>query len=798
MGYYVDSIDGLRQHRGQASEQIFLRGYSKSGDGGDGFFVWDTMSGEKDDGGTIIDPSDGSRLGRWIRMTRGRDVTPLWWGAKFDDTADDTAAIQAAVDYAIGTGGNVLLPSGTAKITRTLVLASKGRKPHSGFHFSGRGKFGDSGSSMRAGSGTLIKYYGPADSAEAIVNLDGSLWRYTTVGNLSLMCQTLNGCKHGILFSSTEFSQDVIENITVSNSRIAFAIHGANSGNGEFTYFSNCAAANVEGFFYNNSGQSYNQRFDHCSCGLMPGGTYFHLDIVSGISPGGGLIVTDFNATGGNAGDPNPPTNSTLLKSAQNIPPVMFIGGRIEHLTRLIELGSDFVGLDITIQGMDLTVDCDPTLPKNSVGAFITVRNNPSTISIRDCAISGVRRAEVLSIDLTQCVDYGPLIRFTGCLIGGFVASPRIDGLRHDAMSSVRFTDCRLATMFRHPIRGGQPGDGRLQPLNMSWGSIHADEAVRARALSSASALAVSGKPSNLLVSPAISALANGEAAAAMPDAAWSAIGAPGGLSVAREDRAEEKLRTASRWGRILTFKAGCGVFQDIAQIDLATTDATTHYFYLPVHELYYQALIRWVFGKGSLRIALENSVTGETYDEAILKSTQPMTSGPHLVSLLGRVPPLAEPSLFRLKLHNLGPDPVNAAMAWQFASQGLDASFVGMEGVSELAADWSLSAESVRAWDRFMLPLKPDRYGSSAPHPPRDLYSDQYMSADDGRLTYFAGDRWCKAPRTAYGDGPPQQGIWRVSDQLLNRAPKAGSYVGWICVTAGAPGEWRPFGLIA
>jgi hypothetical protein len=71
-------------------------------------------------------------------------------------------------------------------------------------------------------------------------------------------------------------------------------------------------------------------------------------------------------------------------------------------------------------------------------------------------------------------------------------------------------------------------------------------------------------------------------------------------------------------------------------------------------------------------------------------------------------------------------------------------------------------------------------------------------MSADDGRLTYFAGDRWCKAPRTAYGDGPPQQGIWRVSDQLLNRAPKAGSYVGWICVTAGAPGEWRPFGLIA
>jgi hypothetical protein len=51
---------------------------------------------------------------------------------------------------------------------------------------------------------------------------------------------------------------------------------------------------------------------------------------------------------------------------------------------------------------------------------------------------------------------------------------------------------------------------------------------------------------------------------------------------------------------------------------------------------------------------------------------------------------------------------------------------------------------------------------------------------------------------RTIYASAPPQQGTWRVGDQALNREPKAGGYVGWVCVTAGSPGEWRPFGLIA
>jgi hypothetical protein len=464
MGYFVDSIEGLRQHKGQESGQIFVRGYYRAGDGAEGYFLWDHAGKAEDDGGTAIDPSGGHEAGRWVRMTRGQSVTPLWWGAKFDDAADDTDAIQAAIDFAVATGGDVRLPPGTAKITRTLTLTSSGRGNRSGFRFAGRGKFGDSGSSMRDGSGTLLKYYGEVSSAEAILNIDRSLWRYTTVSDLSLLAVTPFGSKFGILFSSTEFSAHTVENVTVAHAKIAYGIVKGSGGNGEFTYFRGCDADQVGAFFYNNAGQAFTQRFEHCSCGLLPDGTYFVLDIVSGISPGGGLIVTDFNATGGGAGDPNPPTNTTLLHSGESLAPVSFSGGRIEHLTRLVDLTPNFLGLNIAIRDMDITVDCDPTLPKNKVGSFLTVRDNPAIVAVSDCSISGTRGREVLGIDIEKCPNYGPTIRFERCIFGGFIELPKVIGAHQD-IASIRFTDC-LASQ-----RGDRFAVEHRRPLNYAWGA---------------------------------------------------------------------------------------------------------------------------------------------------------------------------------------------------------------------------------------------------------------------------------------------------------------------------------------
>ena len=464
MGYFVDSMEGLRQHAGppasQGAGQIFLRGYWRPGDGGEGHFLWEPASTAKDDGGAVINPIANSDPGRWVRMTRGAFATPLWWGARFDDATDDSAPIQAAIDFAVATGGEVLLPPGTAKITRTLVLTSA-HGNLSGFRFAGRGKFGDSGSSMQGGSGTLLKYYGAANSAEAILMIDRSLWRFTTVADLSLLAVTPFSAKFGILFSSTEFSKHTVENVTVGFVKAAYGIVLGSGANGEFTYFRNCDADQVGVFFYNNSGQAFTQRFEHCSCGLLPGGTYFVLDVTAGISPGGGLIVTDFDATGGSAGDPNPPTNTTLLHTGESMAPVSFSGGRIEHLTRLVDLAPNFLGLNVAIRDMDITTDCDPALPRNKVGAFITAWDNPAIISVSDCSIGGAHGHEVLGIDLEKCRDYGPTIRFERCIFGGFAEQPKVIGAREKTAATIRFTDCLAST----------PGDESRRPLNYARGS---------------------------------------------------------------------------------------------------------------------------------------------------------------------------------------------------------------------------------------------------------------------------------------------------------------------------------------
>jgi len=39
--------------------------------------------------------------------------------------------------------------------------------------------------------------------------------------------------------------------------------------------------------------------------------------------------------------------------------------------------------------------------------------------------------------------------------------------------------------------------------------------------------------------------------------------------------------------------------------------------------------------------------------------------------------------------------------------------------------------------------------------------------------------------------------GVWQLSDRVWNSLPAAGESVGWICVSAGDPGQWVPFGYL-
>ena len=47
------------------------------------------------------------------------------------------------------------------------------------------------------------------------------------------------------------------------------------------------------------------------------------------------------------------------------------------------------------------------------------------------------------------------------------------------------------------------------------------------------------------------------------------------------------------------------------------------------------------------------------------------------------------------------------------------------------------------------------------------------------------------------YGTVAPTTGTWRLGDTVRNSSPAAGDNMGWVCVSAGTPGTWKPFGPI-
>lgn len=72
-----------------------------------------------DDGGVTLVATNGVI---WQRVYSG-PVDVRWWGAKFDNVTDDTAAIQACINYAQPLQKKIWLPDGTAKITAQLQVA---------------------------------------------------------------------------------------------------------------------------------------------------------------------------------------------------------------------------------------------------------------------------------------------------------------------------------------------------------------------------------------------------------------------------------------------------------------------------------------------------------------------------------------------------------------------------------------------------------------------------------------------------------------------------------------------------
>src|SRR6185369_14101135 len=78
---------------------VNLAGYWEAGDGGGGQFYYDPASVAIDNQGTIIMPTNG--IGRWFRIFAG-SVVSRWFGAKGDNSTDDTTPLQRWLTAAQG------------------------------------------------------------------------------------------------------------------------------------------------------------------------------------------------------------------------------------------------------------------------------------------------------------------------------------------------------------------------------------------------------------------------------------------------------------------------------------------------------------------------------------------------------------------------------------------------------------------------------------------------------------------------------------------------------------------------
>lgn len=119
-----DAVRAMSPPGSGAVQFVHLQGREQAGDGGQGLFVWHSTSTDDDNDGTILKPASNPTSGRWLRAHDGA-ISARWFGAKADGS-DDQPAIQAALDFAAGYNGTVLLPRGQYGLGAPLKLRALG------------------------------------------------------------------------------------------------------------------------------------------------------------------------------------------------------------------------------------------------------------------------------------------------------------------------------------------------------------------------------------------------------------------------------------------------------------------------------------------------------------------------------------------------------------------------------------------------------------------------------------------------------------------------------------------------
>lgn len=85
------------------------------------------------------------------------------------------------------------------------------------------------------------------------------------------------------------------------------------------------------------------------------------------------------------------------------------------------------------------------------------------------------------------------------------------------------------------------------------------------------------------------------------------------------------------------------------------------------------------------------------------------------------------------------------------------------------------------------------------------EIMGQTYGHRDYKKLLFWhnADKKWYDSlgntPQNKLSSVPTGSGItYKVGDIVWNSTPQAGGYIGWVCITAGAPGTWKGFGSIS
>ncbi len=115
-GLAFDTVSQLGAFLGTTGGQVATTtGCNARGDGGGGQWYWAPGDSTTANGATCVGASPS---GRWLRLVNDNTVNVKWFGAKGNGTGDDTAAIHAAMDFAMASHiRNVYLPPGTYRVS---------------------------------------------------------------------------------------------------------------------------------------------------------------------------------------------------------------------------------------------------------------------------------------------------------------------------------------------------------------------------------------------------------------------------------------------------------------------------------------------------------------------------------------------------------------------------------------------------------------------------------------------------------------------------------------------------------